>query len=366
MSWFKKALRSAGKSVTSAVKSGAKIVKSVPVVGEPISVAYDVTVGPQFATAEAIANGQRVDKAVYEGLKKTVKAQQRAAPYAQTIASVVPGVGTGAAAAIGAANALSKGQKIDDALVAGIRGAIPGGPGAQAAFDVAYAMSQGKQPSPEAIQAIPIPPAQKAALSQALGATRELANAKGPPLDAIKSADHLVELLPKNVRNAVKVGIATSRGQNLQRIGLQQIPALKPVNRDKGLALLTSPLLKEAFKLCHDKETQAGFLEALGLLSFKLSATTLAAAESATKGAEHTGFLVGTALHVGVTTTSADATWPLSKQVGYLVGRGVRGAPPATVASVASVFTGSPAARQGFERAKPWYVRLAKATGLAA
>jgi len=52
-----------------------------------------------------------------------------------SVISLVPGVGSGISAALGAAQALADGRPIDEAIVAGVRTAISGGPMAEMAFD---------------------------------------------------------------------------------------------------------------------------------------------------------------------------------------------------------------------------------------
>lgn len=65
-------------------------------------------------------------------------------PYVQSVLSFVPGVGTGISAALGAAQALADGRPIDEAVIAGARSAIPGGPMAQMAFDAAWGLAHGR------------------------------------------------------------------------------------------------------------------------------------------------------------------------------------------------------------------------------
>ncbi len=65
-------------------------------------------------------------------------------PYVQSVVSFVPGVGTGISAALGAAQALADGRTIDEAILAAARGAIPGGPMAQMAFDAAWGLAHGR------------------------------------------------------------------------------------------------------------------------------------------------------------------------------------------------------------------------------
>ena len=72
---------------------------------------------------------------------------------AEMVAPFVPGIGTGVAAALGAANALAAGRPITEAVLAAARGALPGGAIAQAAFDVALNLAKGKNIAEAALAA---------------------------------------------------------------------------------------------------------------------------------------------------------------------------------------------------------------------
>jgi hypothetical protein len=73
-----------------------------------------------------------------------IKTASHVLPYAQTVVSFVPGLGSGVSAALGAAQALADGKSISNIAVAAVRGAIPGGPLAQAAFDTVWNVANGK------------------------------------------------------------------------------------------------------------------------------------------------------------------------------------------------------------------------------
>jgi hypothetical protein len=74
-----------------------------------------------------------------------IRSARHVLPYAQTVVSFVPGLGTGVSAALGAAQVLADGRPISDIAVAAVRGAIPGGPLAQSAFDVAWNVAKGRR-----------------------------------------------------------------------------------------------------------------------------------------------------------------------------------------------------------------------------
>ncbi|MBX3128386.1 MAG: LysM peptidoglycan-binding domain-containing protein [Polyangiaceae bacterium] len=64
---------------------------------------------------------------------------------AQTGVSFIPGVGQGVSAGMAAAAALGRGESARDIALSAARGAIPGGPLAQAAFDVAVGAARGQR-----------------------------------------------------------------------------------------------------------------------------------------------------------------------------------------------------------------------------
>jgi hypothetical protein len=92
-----------------------------------------------FKTLSAVAS-----KALAPALTVIRSAMGPVLPYVQSVISFVPGVGTGISAALGAAQALADGRRIDEALVAAACGAIPGGPMAQMAFDSAWGLAHGR------------------------------------------------------------------------------------------------------------------------------------------------------------------------------------------------------------------------------
>lgn len=73
---------------------------------------------------------------------------------AQTGVSFIPGVGQGVSAGMAAAAALGRGQSVRDIALQAARGAIPGGPVAQAAFDVAVGAVRGQRIDRAALGAV--------------------------------------------------------------------------------------------------------------------------------------------------------------------------------------------------------------------
>jgi hypothetical protein len=151
---------------------------------------------PLFAAAVQVARGVIKGENLLAATKMAVKAgiadAREALRFAAMVAPFVPGIGTGVGAALGAADALANGQPITQALIAGVRGAIPGGVVAQAAFDTAAQLAQGKR------------------LDQAL-------------LTAARN-----RLPPGPAQAAFDTGLALAQGQKLQHAMLQGAGRLLP------------------------------------------------------------------------------------------------------------------------------------------
>jgi len=141
---------------------------------------------------------------------------------AQTVASFVPGVGTGVAAALGAANALASGRPITDALIEAARSAIPGGALAQAAFDVGVNLAKGRSLSEAALAAA------RNRLPAGAGAAFDTAVAlgKGQSLQraALAGAGQILARSPY-AANAMSFARHAGLGRNLQ------LAALSPAGR---------------------------------------------------------------------------------------------------------------------------------------
>lgn len=112
------------------------------------AVAGSLTHNVILSTLKSVAN-----KALAPALT-VIRAAGPVMPYVTSVLSVVPGVGSGVSAALGAAQALADGRPITDALMAGVRNAIPGGPIAQIAFDATRGLVQGKGINTIALEAL--------------------------------------------------------------------------------------------------------------------------------------------------------------------------------------------------------------------
>lgn len=229
--------RSGLKAVETAVEDVVKAVESIPIVGDAINIAVEIATAPA-RIALNIASGARLDHVVMGALKDQLKIIKDAAPFAQAVMTFVPGIGTGVAAAVGAGVALAEGKSIDQAVIAGVRGALPGGQLAAAGFDAATKVARGENVGKAALESarnlVPPGPAQKAfdvGVAVATGEKIQTALARG-----------LAELAPGQVQALVAAG-------------------------DKALA--TTPGLASAIKLVPPGAATDGFKLGAGLLGQK-------------------------------------------------------------------------------------------------
>jgi hypothetical protein len=148
--WLTNAVKSAGRAVGGVAKGIAdesgKIGRGlgkVPIVGGLLKGLYDAALigtpgGAEFfLTEQVIVEHKRIDKVALAALKQELKDFKEVAPYAQMVISFIPGIGPGISAAIGVGLALAEGQPLTEALMTGVEDALPGGPLAKMACEVA-------------------------------------------------------------------------------------------------------------------------------------------------------------------------------------------------------------------------------------
>lgn len=198
--------------ITAPAKLLGKVAGKVPVLGTIVNAVNQVALSPINVT-QAILEGGRIDKVMLKNFKDTLASVKTLGPYIQTVISFVPGIGTGVSAAIGAGLALAEGKSITEAMMSGVRGALPGGPAAAMAFDVAKAAIERKPIDQIAIAALPISPQQKTLLAQGLNAVKDIAAGKNV---AHSIVDNAVKALPPQYAKAVQIGMAMGHAKNLQ------------------------------------------------------------------------------------------------------------------------------------------------------
>src|SRR5581483_11627731 len=139
--------------------------------------------------------------------------------FAAMVAPFVPGIGTGVAAAIGAANALAAGQPITDAVIAAARDAIPGGAVAQFAFDTAVNMAKGKNIAESLLNSARSRIPGGAAAQAAFDAGVALAKGKNIQTALVSGAGRLLPPSPYSA-DALSFVKKVASGQNIQQAAL--------------------------------------------------------------------------------------------------------------------------------------------------
>lgn len=247
MSLFGNIVKFVASPITAPMKAIASAVGEIPIIGTPLKAVVNLGCAPTNLV-ESIASGERLDHAVIDNIKSQVKDIKTVAPYAKMVVSLVPGVGTAVSAAISAGAALAEGQSITDALIEGVKGAIPGGAIAQSAFNVASGVVSGKSIKDIGISALPISDGQRKALTTVVSLTSDLANGRSIkditinalPIDEdqkktlnvaatfatdIVSGQNVIKSiianaqsqLPNDINTAINIGTAMAFGQNMQR-----------------------------------------------------------------------------------------------------------------------------------------------------
>ena len=172
-------------------------------------------------TATGVARGDKVFKAAQQAMQAGVKDLRESLRFAAMVAPFIPGIGTGVAAALGAANALAAGQPITDALIAAARDAIPGGAIAQTAFDVATGVLKGKKITDALLEAarsrLPGGPVAQAAFDAGLA----LAKGRNIQEAAFAAAGHILPPSPY-AADALAFVKRVASGENLQKAALSQ------------------------------------------------------------------------------------------------------------------------------------------------
>jgi hypothetical protein len=315
-------------TMNKAVQLPGKAVKAtlgkIPLIGEPITAAVNLSPAKALGGfTSRVARGERIDRAFLRTGKEQLKAAKTLAPYVQSVVSFVPGVGTGVAAAIAAGTAIAEGRTITEAVLRGVKGALPGGAAAATAFDTAIALTKGQRIDKAALNAVKrqLPAGAREAVSvvegvargktvsaaalnavkrrlppQARGAVDAAVDAaKGKPINA---KDVLLRVaraeMPPQARKAFETGAAMGAARTIQSAVVNKSADRKTVSKlaKHGAAILkTSPraLRKSARGLSRNRK--AGFMAALGAISKRgQTSHALAATRSALGIAQQKGF----------------------------------------------------------------------------
>jgi hypothetical protein len=331
------AIRSVGKSVGKGLGSVGKQLDKVPVVGKGLHAVYNAAASPLTLTAD-IASGQNVAKSAVKNFKTNLNAAKDIAPYAMTVVTLVPGIGSGVGAAVAAADALAKGKPISEMLISATRGALPGGPLAQSAFDVVHAAASGQNISNIALSAIPLPPEQKDALRQTIAVASDIAAGKRVDKILLNRVNDNLKYLPKEVQQAAQVGVALGHGKNIQ-------DAMKKAGSPEALNKLLvigrdRVKLDNVLNAGHSQVSDAmkkGFAVGAGISQFKFSPTELHAVRGKLSPADKDGFDLALSTHVGKLIKSLPANLDPKLKFGYYASVGMKHAKPENQAAMKRV-----------------------------
>lgn len=299
-------LANASKELSKAIHK----VSSIPVLGSIIG----ATTGLHLVSAvNDIANGQRVDRAAINTLKKKIGDYKAVAPYAASVVSFVPGIGPGVGAGIAAGAALAEGKRWSEVAIEAAKGAIPGGNIAKAVFDATQAAVRGKSIDQIGIAALPIDDKSKAAITAAVALTKDLASGKrvdqalfarvndalaiagvkgktaqlissgaklakgvasGQRLDRalMDRVDDAMKLAGPEILKAVQVGAAIGTARKLQDTVMKAIAAPQAVDALQNLGhaeILKNAVLQKGISMSNSPEFRKGFQAASGLMSGK-------------------------------------------------------------------------------------------------
>ncbi len=169
--------------------------------------------------ASAVARGERIDRVLRKAAQAGIEDVRERMKIAEMVAPFVPGIGTGVAAALGAANALAAGKPITEALISAARSAIPGGKIAQAGFDVALNLARGKTLSQAALDAARAQIPGGRAAQAAFDAGLALAQGKKLQQAAFAAAGRVIPP-PPFAADALSFARAAAGGKNIQQAAL--------------------------------------------------------------------------------------------------------------------------------------------------
>jgi hypothetical protein len=390
------AAKSAGREIgkaahttVNAVGAVGKGITKIPIVGAPLhtimSAGYNLAMAPMVNTVDAAIHGKRLDKALLKTVKDQAKSVKDVAPYVQMVVSVVPGVGTGVSAALGAGVALASGQRIDKALLAGATSMMPGGPLAQAAAKAAVAGVQaaatGKKLDINSVagtllNSLPVNPAAKEALMAGMHAVGAVASGK-KVVNAIGEAalHEAIKQLPPDIGKAYQSGLAMAAAtvaQGHRAIELAS-PALLNKLVETGIQQTKAvPALTEARKLAG--KGVRGFDLAQGLLAQHSNVSDITHIRSSIKTPDELkAFDMGLAARIGLVTQPPRGKLSPAAQAGRAITHGIQGMPtPQNKLAIMKTVAAHPSAAVGAKEAvsqisvsrEPWYLQMLTALGL--
>jgi len=316
--WVGDAVAAAGKAVETGIDAVATATGAIgdalgkiPAIGPLFHAALGAAAAP-WNVAKDVADGKRLDRVMVDSFNRELKNVKEIAPYAQVVISFVPGVGPIASAAIGMGLAIAEGQGIDEILIAGVKGALPGGPLAVAAFDTARGAVEGKDISQSLIKglgaAVHIPAEAQEAIIAGFDIVRRASN--GERVD-VAAADVLIQrgqdMIPdltdderKALSTAFSTGAAIAQGKKLQDVITNHVPELLPALEAKGLSMSKMDVVVGAARNALPSDVgKKGWDIGVGIMTNQVGIQQFNVIRNALYGDDLKGFDMAVSLHIG-------------------------------------------------------------------
>lgn len=362
--WLGNAVKTAGKpfqlaghALQAADGAIGKEIGKIPVVGGPLKATFNLAIFPAIGPAIMVGqvlDGKRIDRVVLGQLKEQLKDIKEVAPYAQMVISFVPGIGTGISAAIGAGLALADGQPITKAMEAGIKGAIPGGPIAVAAFDVAEQSVEAaahhtkltwdlvaKTAGTAAADLADLPDAAKQAMIAAFTTAGALTRGEKPDMAVADGALTLAQSnLPPAAAKALQVGVALAHAKETQA---KKAPALAhPSTQNKLMAMgqqiqASDPIVSAARNTLKNGKT--GFDIGIGVMSQAATLHDVTVIRDSLSPQDRQGFDFALSLHIGRVSQPQPQGLGPKGLAGYYATMGMQGAPSSSKTAAMTALT---------------------------
>ena len=349
--------------------------------------------GP-FQIASGIASGKRIDRVLMTQMNRQLGAIKEIAPYAQSVMSFIPGIGTGVSAAMAAGLALASGKRLDQVLLAGISVAVPGGQFGKMAFDMGKAVMEHKPIADILVHAgadlsgalgAQIPDSAVAGITAGLHMAQGLAKGskKHPVAQVDATMTAMAAKIPgldpaqqKEFTKALQAGMAVGQAVTLQKTAAELMAANLLTFAAAGQEFSDGdPVTKAAQGLLPEVEGKRGFAVGMYAMVHQIGESDLAALRAALPGEAKRGFDLAVSLQIGRVTTPVGSVpeGPAALKAGYLITKGMLGATPDQKGGLAEVLAGGAESTQGSilamgevqEANDPWEVKLTRYFGLS-
>jgi hypothetical protein len=160
--------------------------------------------------------------------------------------SYIPGLGTGVSFLLNAAVSLAQGASVEDAVLDGVGGALPGQPASGAAFNASRALIRGDRVDQAAIAALPV----DRSVREVISAAMDIAVAISEGQDMSNAAlDELYQRMPENARGAMDLARRAARGERIDDASLQMA---MDVVRPRGEAAVNRLIAEAGFQASLD------------------------------------------------------------------------------------------------------------------